>query len=336
MTGESCCDAPCEAPCNNNRWRHWFGTLVFSIVAIVSLTSSVSGKLTTQVTEVKWAASAIITTLCLAALAVLAHGAKDKFIGTPVETGLAFIVMALMAAALPAIMKPGNNIAVSIYGGIYNANLYFFSWGTFFTALFAFLHIMQNVYKVGVGTKNTKFTSMPWIVLMSTSLIAMSSASRLWKQHECQGDDQSHCKRLEYGFALGAISGILSFIWFLIGARCHILVDAGLSVLMLILWCFAVAYVTFGEAAPALVLGNLYFSTWISFIITCSLVSAAIPNMIAYRNQTAEAGDSGKSTEEGAAKEGEVKGAKEEEVNKDDKAAGDDEEAGPAEGEHNA
>ena len=218
-------------------------------------------------------------------------------------------------------------------GGIDNANLYFFSWGTFFTSLFAFLHILQNVYEVGAGKKNTKFTSMPWIVLMATSLIAMSSASRLWKQYDCQNLDLSYCRRLEYGFSLGAISGIVSFIWVLVGARCHILVDAGLGVLMLILWCFGVSYTTFGGEAPARNLGNLYFSSWISFVISCRLVAVSIPNMIEYRNQKAEGGDSGKAAEEGSPKEEEVK---DEDKNKDEKEAGGDEEAGPGEQEHEA
>lgn len=316
MTDETCN--------NNNRWSHWFATSVFAIIALVSLTSSLENNdLKDQVTEVKWVYSALLIALLLAGLAVLAHAAKDKFIGTPVETGLAFIVMALMAAALPAIMKPGNQIAVNMNGGIDNANLYFFSWGTFFTALFAFLHIMQNVYEVGTGTKNTKFTSLPWIVLMATSLIALSSASRIWKQHDCQNLETSHCHRLGYAFGLGAISGILSFIWVLVGARCHIVVDAGLGVLMLILWCFAVSYSTFGDAAPARDLGNLYFSTWISFVISCTLVSVAIPNMIAYKNQA----------KEGSPKAEEVK---DDDKNKDEKEAGGDEEAGPGEQEHNA
>jgi predicted membrane channel-forming protein YqfA (hemolysin III family) len=78
-----------DETCNNsNRWSHWFGTMVFGIVAMVSLTSSLDSDLKSQATEVKWVYSALLTSLLLAGLAVFAHGAKDKFIGTPVETGL--------------------------------------------------------------------------------------------------------------------------------------------------------------------------------------------------------------------------------------------------------
>jgi hypothetical protein len=79
MTGECCA---------SNRWSHWFGTLTFSIVALVSLTTSWNGNLKSQGGDMKWVFSAIITAVCLSGLAVVAHGAKDKFIGTPIEVGL--------------------------------------------------------------------------------------------------------------------------------------------------------------------------------------------------------------------------------------------------------
>jgi hypothetical protein len=230
--------------------------------------------------------------------------------------------------------NPENVIAVNQNGAIRNANLYFFSWGAFFTALFAFVHIMQNVYKVGAGgTKNTKFTSGPWVFLIATSLIAMSSAARIFKSRDCQdlGDD-SQCRRLKYAFSLGAISGILSFIWLLWGARFHMMVDTCLSLLMLVLWCFAVAYTTFGDDAPAYDLGNLYFSSWISFVISCKVTSLAIYNTVISMKKS-EGGDSANAAEEVAPKEAEVK---DDDENKDDKAAGGDEEAGATGEEPNA
>lgn len=84
MTGESC---------SSNRWSHWFGTLAFSIVALVSLTTSWTGDLKSQVDDVKWVFSAILTAVCLSGLAVVAHAAKDKFIGTPIEVGLVRTIM---------------------------------------------------------------------------------------------------------------------------------------------------------------------------------------------------------------------------------------------------
>lgn len=318
-----------EETCAANRWSQWFATLVFAIVALVSLTTSWGGQLNDQVdTDVKWAFSAIVISLCLSGLAVLAHVAKDKFVGTPVELGLAFIVMGLMAAALPAIMKPGNDIAVNENGGIMNANLYFFSWGTFFTALYVFMHFMQNVYDVGAGTKNVKFDKVLWVVLIATSLIAMSSASRLYKFRNCDSRDVAQCRRLQYAFSLGVISGIISFLWLLIGARCHMMLDAFLSVLMLVLWCFAVAYTTFGEAAPAYNLGNLYFSTWFSFVISCRLASAGLHNM--FTSMTGEEGE-----DDAAAAPAEDEAPKDEAADKG-KGGGDDEEAVPAAEEHNA
>lgn len=297
-----------ESCASKNRWSQWFGSLVFSIVALISLMSSWTGQLNDQVDDVKWVFSAIVVVLCLSGLAVMAHIAKDKFVGTPIEVGLAFLVMGFMAAALPALMNPGNGIAVNSFGGIKNANLYFSTWCTFFMALFVFTHFIQNVYKVAAGTKNAKFEKSLWVLLIATSLVVMTSATRLWKNRSCQDLDTSHCRRLEYAFSIGAISGILCFVWLLVGARCHIVLDAIFSIIMLIVWCLAVAYTTFGEAAPAYNLGNLYFATWFSFAISCRLTSAGIQNMFEFKDEM-KTGDSSPAAvaEEGSPKEMETK-----------------------------
>jgi len=180
--------------------------------------------------------------------------------------------------------------------------------------------------KVGTGTKNAKFDKVLWVVLVATSLIVMSSAVRLWKHRDCENLETTNCRRLEYSFSLGVISGVVAFCWLLIGARLPVLADAILSLLMLVLWCLAVAYTTFGDASPAYTLGNLYFSTWLSFIISCRLIAAGIQNVIASMK-----GEEGGESANDAAEEGAPKDKEEvkDDEKKDDKAGGDDEEAVP-------
>ena len=50
---------------------------------------------------------------------------------------------------------------------------------------------------------------------------------------------------------------------------------------MLIAWVFAIGYITFGNAedVPARNIGNLYFSTWAGFILSCLLASDSLRSL---------------------------------------------------------
>jgi hypothetical protein len=71
-----------------NRYPQWFSVAAFSVIALVGLTSTLKGDLSNQAKQIKWSASAMSVALTLSALAVFAHIAKDRFIGTPIEGGL--------------------------------------------------------------------------------------------------------------------------------------------------------------------------------------------------------------------------------------------------------
>jgi hypothetical protein len=65
------------------------------------------------------------------------------------------------------------------------------------------------------------------------------------------------------------------------GARLPPIADTVLGWAMLAAWVFGVGYITFGDdrEAPARNIGNLYFATWASFLITCLLASSGLRAM---------------------------------------------------------
>jgi hypothetical protein len=71
-----------------NRYSRWFGTLACSIIAIVALSTGFSGLVSDQNAKGVWAFSALIITMIISGLAVLAHMVKQEFAGTHVEAGL--------------------------------------------------------------------------------------------------------------------------------------------------------------------------------------------------------------------------------------------------------
>jgi hypothetical protein len=250
----------------------WFSLGAFSTIALVAITSNLDDDLGDEPKEVKWSASAISVALGLAGLAVFAHVARDRFIGTPVEGGLAVICLGILAAALPTIMKPSNRIAVDRDGSIGNANLYFFSWGAFIQAVMVMAAYLRDVH--GVERRNVKFHTLNWMGLCASSFVTMVAASRIFQDFNCDNFDSDFCDRTQFAISLGAISGLFSAIWLPCGARLPAIVDGFLGICMLVLWVFGVAYITFGgNKAPAFDLGNLYFATWISFMLACRLAA---------------------------------------------------------------
>jgi hypothetical protein len=89
----------------------------------------------------------------------------------------AFISLGLWCAVLPAMMKPTNNIAQGSDGEILNANLYFFSWGSFIMALSIFSAYLHDVYGVGKSLSNKNFKTFFWGALMATSFVTMAAGT---------------------------------------------------------------------------------------------------------------------------------------------------------------
>lgn len=192
-------------------------------------------------------------------------------------------------------MDPTNALAIfELTGGIKNANLYFFSWGGLVMSFFTLYGFTKEKYGGKIFSPST------WGALCLTSFITMVSASRLWQDLACEKDMpdsilEDVCTRTAWALSAGALSALVAAIWplcgmFLSGFLANIL-EAGVSVVMLILWVFGVAYITFGgDKAPASAIGNLYFFTWFSFGISVFLAMNGI-NLAVNRNKVTECND---------------------------------------------
>jgi len=118
--------------------------------------------------------------------------AQGKFVGTPVEGGLAVLTCGFWAAVLPALMDPDNGLAASgeliefgnpemdrdnelptsgLFVGLSNPNLYFFSWGAFVMSFY----VLFGYLKKGVKLSGSQIFS--WAGLAMTSFVVMVSGS---------------------------------------------------------------------------------------------------------------------------------------------------------------
>jgi hypothetical protein len=264
----------------------WFTLLAYSIVALAALLWEVD-KVTDESSVNKWCVSAISISVAFSGLAVIASTfMKKKFVGTAMEGGLAFLLLCFWAAVMPYLMTPANGLAVSGGDGfavVSAANLYFFSWFSLINSFILWFQYLRSAYGddggVDSNAVNKDFTPLLWGGVCAASFVAMLAAIRI-KQGELVCDENdARCKRTKYAISLGVISAVLSAIWMTIGHKYAAKMDTGFSVLMLILWTFGVAYTTFGNSAPGAFLGNLYFSTWIAFVLVLSVTSSNLRRM---------------------------------------------------------
>lgn len=155
-----------------------------------------------------------------------------------------------------------------------HATLPFHDRGAFATCLFLLGSILQELF--GIDVRQTSSKTARYYGLCAASLIVMGASIRLYKDNEICSFDAvkqiSYCRRSKLGISIGTVS-------FLLTTAVSVALHKNLSklsyetigtTLLLILWCFGVGFITFGDG-PGSRIGNLYFGTWFSFLLTVFL-----------------------------------------------------------------
>lgn len=139
-------------------------------------------------------------------------------------------------------------------------------------ALMLYTKILRDVHDIGIGEGKSQRT-ITWSAFGASSLVAMAAAVRIFKSANCSDFDVEFCDRTSFAIALGTVCGVFTLLWVPFGSSLPTMADSVAGVFMLIVWCFGVGYITFGglDKAPGFNLGNLYFATWISFLLACAL-----------------------------------------------------------------
>lgn len=114
-------------------------------------------------------------------------------------------------------------------------------------------------------------------MLVAASFIVMVSSIRLFTAdtNSCNnGEASGYCKRVKYALSLGAASVVFGLFDIFASNRGWLSVwpEAGLTFVLFVLYVVGIAVITFGEG-PGTKIGNLYFSTWIGFVLMLFLTS---------------------------------------------------------------
>jgi hypothetical protein len=271
---------------STHRLSKWLAVVAFSTIALVSLLGEM-GSVPAQSRQSQWAVGAISSIVGLSGIAFIVNVlAKEKFAGKLSELGMAVMVFGLWAAVMPAIMRPSSNLAVNDSFGIYNANLYFFSWAGIISSLILLNTCVRQTYNPGPD-KNSIYQSGMWVGLCLSSFVVLINASREFRSTTCNSSQVRLCRRLKFAIAIGCFTAAVSIFMTVAGKCVPGIVDASMALVLLITWILGFIFITFGGSnAPAEVIGNLYFSTWTCFILTIFLTAAGWNLLFGKKNET--------------------------------------------------
>lgn len=203
------------------------------------------------------------------------------------------------------VSSPTSGLAVEDDGAVALGNLYYFSWAGFITGVVLLASFCEDYWGISVratlqqhrnGTNhnngdnananangnsssnnnnNVKSPSMAflyWFALMTTSIVIMGSSADLYNQNCDVANDlkpQPFCARTRFAITIGVMSTIASLlicVGKLLNYNTPFLIEVLFFLILTILHIFELISVTGGEG-PGSPLGNLYYFSWISFLL---------------------------------------------------------------------
>jgi len=302
-------EAIAEANAKNPRFTHWCANLVFSVItmwsAIVVKEADNSkyghkwntGRSAPYLYE-QWAMVTTAVTLSLSGLVVLLYIVPPtrRFIeGKALERILILLMVGWWCAAVAVITDTKHGVAVdnsntNSAGSVTNGNLYYFSWAGFVSSITLFVSYMRTAYGVDIeGEIQSRAARLNlWSAMIATSAIVCGSSVVVFLRtckslsHAANSGrpafaDGQYCMRTIYGISVGG-SGLLLAILVVALKLClskmPLIVETIFSYALLPAWCVGVAFIT-SKKGPGSGLGNLYYFTWLSFIISFMLAASA-------------------------------------------------------------
>jgi hypothetical protein len=209
---------------------------------------------------------------------------STMFVGTIIEgifisILIFFSSMIVTFVALASIALVGIEDATQL---VQNANLYYFSWAGFILILLLAVEYAKSVY--GFDAVNTirgrSARTDLWAGILVTCIVMLGSCSRTI-QMDCneanyRGKPDGFCLKTRWGIVYGVVGILLTLtiLYFKIkGMGLDITIEGGLAIVMCFFSTIMVILLT-SASGPGSAVGNLYYFTWGSFLISTYSVFA--------------------------------------------------------------
>ena len=248
--------------------------------------------------------------------------ASSIVIGTPIEGVLALLLDIFWGCTVGVVNKSDDDQMFTNGASVRNANLYYFSWACFVCATVLVVNYARHAYGLDMvaEVRNRGARLSAWAALIATSLIVMGSSARILNSNCPYASDshwatvaevesketifisESYCPRTKFGVAVGCLGVftactmvacklMLSVVSFSLEFR--------IAFVTALVNAFGVAFIT-SNAGPGSYIGNLYYFTWLSFLLSIYLVIECFHEMrAAPADQTAGSDANGETQKDG-------------------------------------
>ncbi|KAL7529566.1 hypothetical protein ACHAXR_006400 [Thalassiosira sp. AJA248-18] len=280
-------DSPPPTTRQSPRQLWWGGLFLSSLIAMGSTFEAVRMQryFAPPTSTERWAVGSITTVFLLTFLSItlqlVPHTAR-LLMGTKLELALIFVVSAFTCAAVGTATNPATGMSVNASGGVSFGNLYYSTWASFGFGLALLMSFMRTERGLDVSSelKSRGRRFRTWVTLIVANVIVMGSSASSFDAKcgsEAEFKPGKFCRRAAFGVSAGCIGcvGSLAVVAMRLAwtkqvngegrpNRIIFTVECISSLILLCFYCFAVAYLT-SEEGPGAPLGNLYYSTWITF-----------------------------------------------------------------------
>lgn len=236
----------------------------------------------------RYAVFCSIVTFIITAIVVIAHlfpVSSVLFVGTKIEGVVSIVLVVFWAAIVSIVTDASNGLALpeDATNQVQNANLYYFSWAGFITAVIILVSYLRDVFGIDLAgeVRNRAARLQWWAALLACSIIVMGSASQVLRR-DCKGFDtykgDSYCRQTKLAISAGTIGVVFSL--FVIGSKVlprtesatASLVEISTAIFLTILNAFNVAYTT-SAGAPGSAIGNLYYFSWAILLVPAMIAA---------------------------------------------------------------
>ncbi|KAL7547207.1 hypothetical protein ACHAWF_010524 [Thalassiosira exigua] len=267
----------------------WGGLFLSSLIAMGSTFEAVKVQryYAPPTATQRWAVGSATATFLLTFLSLALQTIPKMarlLMGTKLELALIFVASAFTCASVGTATNPATGMAINALGGVSFGNLYYSVWASFGCGIALLISFMRTERGVDVSSelKSRGNRFRMWAIMIVTTLIVMGSSASSYDA-KCGEDEEfipmKYCRRAAFGVSAGCIGcvGCLAVVAMRLSCtrqengegrpnKIIFLVECIASMVLLCFFCFAVAYLT-SEEGPGAPLGNLYYSTWISFLL---------------------------------------------------------------------
>jgi len=197
----------------------------------------------------------------------------DLFVGRKLEGFMSFSLMILWIAVVIIITDPKHGLAVDTSGAVSNGNLYYFSWAGFVCGVTLLVNYLRAAFGVDVrGEIRSRAARLNlWAALLATSMVVTGSAGNYFSTL-CAGQKTitNTCARTIFALTLGSVTIFLSLVVIIMKmvlSKVSLTLESLFAAILVIAYIFGVGTTTTAQG-PGAALGNLYYFTWLSFLLS--------------------------------------------------------------------